>query len=325
VFVALLLFIASCNNSDNPKLYGHFEGRFQGFQSTLDLTYINDSTIYISILYSNYTRFAETTTTIKDNKFDLLIYKDFYTKDTLAYYKCNWTDDKLIMEDQLKEGTLVFNEVYNHSLKPKVYVVDTTVSNDSVKLLIYQANTLKFKYKFKFIPTYNQIYARIDTLAGYAKEDYKFAADNGYSWFMPYSYYDTWYIVRNSDNLLTLEHSVYSYTGGAHGNSYDLFYNIDIETGELIKLNDIITDTTAIKDLLWERLVKRDIPLLVGKDDFYITGNFDLSRDAITFVYNQYEVAPYSEGTIEITLYFDRISKYLKTSYLKRFFPKYKF
>ena len=46
--------------------------------------------------------------------------------------------------------------------------------------------------------------------------------------------------------------------------------------------------------------------------DIYAPQNFILGDDEITFIYNPYEIAPYSKGNTELTLSYSQLSKLMK-------------
>ncbi len=105
--------------------------------------------------------------------------------------------------------------------------------------------------------------------------------------------------------IVVLSLSAYSYTGGAHPNSYVLSHNFDLRDGGEIHWNDIATDTTALKKLA-ENYFKeaRELPLeadLIEEgyfwgESFALPQNFEIQEDGIYFWYNAYEAAPYALG-----------------------------
>lgn len=105
-----------------------------------------------------------------------------------------------------------------------------------------------------------------------------------------------------------------SYMGGAHPNSYLEYYNISKETGDTLslsnlfaagyekKLNELVDaafrkannlkpgDNLAEKGGLFDNKIAFNYNWLINKDG------------SLTFYYNQYEIAPYARGPIEVTL-----------------------
>lgn len=107
--------------------------------------------------------------------------------------------------------------------------------------------------------------------------------------------------------LITIDY----YEGGAHGITQLLTMNFDAGTGELVTLADIfgadyegplcaklleaLQDKTGCKDL--EALHERGY---LYSMDMFVPENYIVGDDEVTFVYNPYEIAPYSEGRIEL-------------------------
>lgn len=52
-----------------------------------------------------------------------------------------------------------------------------------------------------------------------------------------------------SPKVISIYYQVYSFTGGAHGNSTITYLNFNAQTGDLLKLTDMVSDTTALKKI----------------------------------------------------------------------------
>lgn len=52
---------------------------------------------------------------------------------------------------------------------------------------------------------------------------------------------------------------------------------------------------------------------ILGLGDLYLTENFHLGEDSITFCFGQYDIAPYSSGITYLSLSYDSLKQYLKT------------
>lgn len=117
-----------------------------------------------------------------------------------------------------------------------------------------------------------------------------------------------------ADSIMQYEVNGYSYTGGAHGMSYDMIYHFSLSDGRNLDINDFYTAAQlpeldkAIRARLAQQYgVPEDSLATVGffaaeVDDLKHNDNFRLTADSITFVYNRYQIAPYSMGCIEVTL-----------------------
>ena len=104
------------------------------------------------------------------------------------------------------------------------------------------------------------------------------------------------------------------YLGGAHGSHDTRFYNFDTESGKLISIDDIIPAGRRKEALeaMGEQLCAdygvatlADLQEQTGitmLGDLYLTNNFFLHDDSITFIFNIYEIAPYACGAIDVTI-----------------------
>lgn len=113
------------------------------------------------------------------------------------------------------------------------------------------------------------------------------------------------------------------YTGGAHGMHGLSYLNFDPQNGHLLTLEELFKPgfEKPLDDLLLEQLMKdthsNSLDELNAKaylqwTDMYPSGNFIRRPEGITFVYNAYEIAPYSMGIIEITLSDEQMKNLLK-------------
>lgn len=129
-------------------------------------------------------------------------------------------------------------------------------------------------------------------------------------------------VIYNSNYMLCLEYLVYGYTGGSHGMtniSYDI---IHLDDGRLLTFNDVFEEDIEgdLSKLLTNQLradykISEEIPLkeagfFVDKVDpnhnIYVNGN------GVGFLYNSYEIAPYSQGATHIFLKWDQLQDIVK-------------
>ncbi len=120
--------------------------------------------------------------------------------------------------------------------------------------------------------------------------------------------------------------SRYIYMGGAHSLSTRIFFNFELKTGKLLKENDIFIENyeKKIVDLIKLRIVEQSredstiIPITnLDETDYWLdairpNGNFYITESSINYVFNPYEIAPYSLGETEIILPFERLQDILK-------------
>lgn len=135
-------------------------------------------------------------------------------------------------------------------------------------------------------------------------------------------------IKSGKKDILNYEAQFYEYTGGAHPNSWSKWLNFDSKTGELITLNKVFIDGSqkAINKLLLRELMNfiskqegKEVNSVAALNELgildnvqmYIPDNFALEEDKISFLYNSYDIAPYAQGAIKLSLHYSELDKYL--------------
>jgi hypothetical protein len=117
-------------------------------------------------------------------------------------------------------------------------------------------------------------------------------------------------IQYNENNFLSLEFFDYGSTGGAHGLSISKFAVINLQDGNMLSLDTIFRPdyVNDLRDILNVQ-VRRQLDIEPGKDlreaGFFVefidpTDNFYLNKDGIGFYYNQYDVAPFATGPVDV-------------------------
>ena len=100
----------------------------------------------------------------------------------------------------------------------------------------------------------------------------------------------------------------YSYSGGAHGMTSETAYNFDRKTGKSILEEGFFKDgyveklTRLLTAHLPESLVSPADTAMLFLKEIEPNGNFSISPDGVTYIYNQYEIAPYSMGIIRVSI-----------------------
>ena len=120
-------------------------------------------------------------------------------------------------------------------------------------------------------------------------------------------------MIRRADsNVLSVLYRGTAYEGGAHGYYYCFGENYDAQTGELLKLEDVVIDMEAFPELVKEQLYTFWEPLSFY-DDLDLNRHFkenqesiawNLDYHGITICFNPYEIAPYASGMQVVTVPF---------------------
>ena len=116
------------------------------------------------------------------------------------------------------------------------------------------------------------------------------------------------------DSIMSYQATTDTYLGGAHGSHYIRYYNFQASTGKLLSISEIVPAEKEMLVLMameeqlckdWEAKDLADLQEKTGitmLGNLYLTDNFLLKGDSIEFLFNQYEIAPYSSGLISVTL-----------------------
>lgn len=219
--------------------------------------------------------------------------------DSLPEPKASTTYEVLLPVGDDEETKFVRTAIYN-------CIGCDTIAGDDMKSCL---DGLKTKY-----------FADYRHVSDEEKELYTSAASFG-NW----SEQTNFWVVYNDDGMLVVNHHVYAYTGGAHGNYSSHYLCIDSRGKKLLKLDDILqADTVQMVRLLEEEARKLyniadDAPLYENMltEELYIPEQFYISNKGITFVYGIYEVAAYAEGEISLFIPYNKIMGML-TPYFKQ-------
>jgi len=125
-------------------------------------------------------------------------------------------------------------------------------------------------------------------------------------------------IVYHGKQYISFMNEQYAFTGGAHGNTMRDYYTYDLKNQKLLTSGAIfISDScSAIIELQKRSLTKAGIDLGNLWDDGFKCDNFYLLNKGIVFHYNQYEIASYAAGPMDVFVSFKEIQPYLKNTEL---------
>jgi hypothetical protein len=191
--------------------------------------------------------------------------------------------------------------------------------------------------------TGGEIYNEMKELANRFPE----RADRKYTLYVEYTR-----VISETQKTITYVFSAYEDTGGAHGNTSLTTFTFDAETPAVPITIESLLDLDAHKDIALTRLLSqkliRDladsssvdmireglglaylkadgITLDTKKcncDGFYFPSNmqrFVVNDTGITFIFGQYQVAPYYVGMPEVSLTWKELEPYLQQSAKERF------
>ena len=120
------------------------------------------------------------------------------------------------------------------------------------------------------------------------------------------------------ENILSYTATRYTYSGGAHGMTAETAYNFDRNTGNAVTEENFFNEgyVGKLTELLTAHLPEAlespaDTSMLFLKT-IEPNGNFSIGNDGVTYIYNQYEIAPYSMGIIRISVPWEELDGLLR-------------
>lgn len=123
-------------------------------------------------------------------------------------------------------------------------------------------------------------------------------------------------------DYVKLTTSSWSYTGGAHGNGFIVYTLVSKNDGHDLTLGEFFNDLPqlnelAVKVLKKDRELSKDESLSEGglwitNESDFLTNNFYFENDDLIVYFNQYEIASYADGPIEIRISKNDLKELLK-------------
>jgi len=144
--------------------------------------------------------------------------------------------------------------------------------------------------------------------------------------YMPWYLMDSIHIDDPKTEFAHLETFTYSFTGGAHGNGYESHYLIDKKTGKTLGIGDFFTNEKKLNALV-DSYFRKSIGISQNENlqdaGWFIEGrlesnnNFYFTDKKVVFVYNSYEIGPYSAGAPNVEIPISKVSDILKINVTK--------
>ncbi len=189
--------------------------------------------------------------------------------------------------------------------------------NDAVAKQIFDTNGLTLKQAAdSFANAYTKEY--LDNMTALYEEDQK--EGGGKKPWYEFSYTVTTETKPGCEGVTVYYATVDYYEGGAHGMNLLNIMNFDNKSGQRIALSDVLVPgyeqrlNTMLLDKLMEVTQTKSIEELhemgfLYEMEMFPADNFELTSDSISFLYNQYEIAPYALGRIELTIPYGELRK----------------
>ena len=127
--------------------------------------------------------------------------------------------------------------------------------------------------------------------------------------------------IYSTPNHLCFELIQYLYTGGAHGYGTTSFLNIDPKTGEELSQKNLFKDKKELTEFA-EHKFREQQKIAKGEsinstgywfedEKFYLPESAGFTQDTLIFIYNQYDIASYADGPIELKIAMKEINPFL--------------
>lgn len=141
------------------------------------------------------------------------------------------------------------------------------------------------------------------------------------SWYSYYEMSDN-DVTYNSNGLICFVVNFENYTGGAHGAHSYINRVIDISRGDFLYENDIFVEgfQNQLAQMLVEKIAEnskvsdsKELENIgfFSVEEIYPNGNFLISESGITYTFNEYEIAAYVVGAIQVELTYKELQSIL--------------
>lgn len=138
---------------------------------------------------------------------------------------------------------------------------------------------------------------------------------------------DSTAIVNNTTDILCVKNTMENYLGGAHG-AYNVIYtNFNMKNGNVLYIKDVFVQGAENKlSKMIEAAVRKQYEVKPNEklteagffeDKIYPGENFAITKDGIEFLYNQYDIAAYALGPIEVKFTYKELEGLLNKDVIK--------
>ncbi|MDR0970852.1 MAG: DUF3298 and DUF4163 domain-containing protein [Bacteroidales bacterium] len=247
----------------------------------------------------------------------------------ISLHSCKKETEKKVFEKErlTKKETIDYDSVNRVRLELSVDIT-LPVCKDSSSCFLRNEIIKNITNKEPQEKILDALYSNIkDSLINYldANYDFSYLSNNPYK--------ELSYIVNDSfvyENNNFCSYAFYSshFLGGAHGLYGVTYINYDIKARKTLRFSDIFDnskiDGPTFKDMLLKQLLLQEAVInvsdlnLLDKDAFFVTDNIYLTQNDIVFVYNVYEIRPYSSGITYLKVPYVKLTPYLNKDFIEK-------
>ncbi len=255
--------------------------------------------------------------------------------------------DEIIKEEPVsEENTQTDVEEEVPEIEPNVDL-DADMSNPRVTIAKHscenkEGDNTRFSGKYPEITLSNEMstkYPKLKDMIDSKNDEWKKEVDDSFSYVLSqieeasdddkdYFYnmnHDIYASVDRTDGVLfTISTYNEAFTGGAHPSHWYENFNIDPNSGEIVKLSDVINDKDKFVKLLIDKLDEQKISYdLQDKIDNQLKDKIDkdnftwsITGDGLLISFSDYEITSYADGDPEILIDGDDLARVVKPQYI---------
>ncbi|PHS66906.1 MAG: hypothetical protein COB12_05605 [Flavobacterium sp.] len=125
----------------------------------------------------------------------------------------------------------------------------------------------------------------------------------------------------SSSDIISIKTSFYNYTGGAHGNTALAYLNFNPTTGAILTKNSLLKNKKEFISFA-EKIFRKEKNIAENdninstgfwfeNDSFSLPESIGFSKTHLILIYNQYEIASYADGPIEVLIPIEEVKPFL--------------
>lgn len=246
------------------------------------------------------------------------------------------------------------SNTYSIKLNPRNHKLSLNILNYSLNEELSSNSAQyspSFEYEYEILSISNaKIYPKIHVINQYYQKNLhqslKKMQEDRYSWKKNIKKYtnsisgsmisssSTMDIIYLDHKILSIKNISYSFSGGAHGSTIHQALVFDLDNGKVInnKVDEFIIslEDPLLLNLLRIKLINHMRNIQFSNDEFLSDENlkdmymnfdtirfndfYEVNSKGISFIYNQYEIAPYSYGVIEIFFTFEELKPFINNN-----------
>jgi hypothetical protein len=135
---------------------------------------------------------------------------------------------------------------------------------------------------------------------------------------LKYFYEDHTEIPYKNKKYISLKHTHFAFTGGAHSNTTSQHWIINRKTREIISYNDLFVQNAREKiKVLTDSALKlkfqnNNLENILFSTDYEVSKDVYLTKRGVIFQYDPYEIAAYVYGSIEVFIPYKKLRSVLR-------------